>query len=453
MDRNYRSDYWVPVFLQNYLCLNGVCQAILKFLPVLLWEIYKMKKNIITVALVFCMVSGLCFTAFAEESLIINEAGNVGIGEASPVHALVVKEDDSNTALHVTNNTASGTLNYGIFNYVDGDGTHSWGNYNYMIGDATYSHGGYNYMVGDATYAYGTCNRVIGSGSQGIGSHNYVDGSAALNFGSYNIANGTGSTNYGVYGQASGGTANFGGCFSGDIAGYFAGDIIVTGHASFGTFSDGTPFYEGDALAEISKISGKNGEIDHSTLPAFAHVTKKVPVFEESELVEIAEKEAFETALVERVKIVETTNGANEVVKSTIKKGTKKESRGYSVENGKIVEVIEEMPIYETELVKTRRIKDDVYLDSKTGRVFQKIGDGHIYKKDGKVYQEIQNGFEVEERRDIGAMISVLTVAVQQLNENNETLTAENEQLKKQNVQLENRLSKIEKMLESIAKR
>jgi hypothetical protein len=53
---------------------------------------------------------------------------------------------------------------------------------------------------------------------------------------------------------------------------------------------------------------------------------------------------------------------------------------------------------------------------------------------------------EVEEQRDLGAMISILTVAVQQLNENNV-------QLKKQNKHLENRLSEIEGILASIAKR
>jgi cell division septum initiation protein DivIVA len=161
---------------------------------------------------------------------------------------------------------------------------------------------------------------------------------------------------------------------------------------------------------------------------------------------EIAQNEAFETAMVERAKIVETTNDAGETVKSKVKKGTKKESRGYNIEDGKIVEVIEETPIYETELVETKRIKDDVYFDETTGRVFQKIGDGQIYEKDGKVYQEIQKGLEVEEQRDLGAMISILTVAVQQLNENNV-------QLKKQNKHLENRLSEIEGILASIAKR
>jgi septal ring factor EnvC (AmiA/AmiB activator) len=36
------------------------------------------------------------------------------------------------------------------------------------------------------------------------------------------------------------------------------------------SFTDRTPLYDGDALKELSEIKGKNGEIDHSTLPEFA---------------------------------------------------------------------------------------------------------------------------------------------------------------------------------------
>jgi hypothetical protein len=35
------------------------------------------------------------------------------------------------------------------------------------------------------------------------------------------------------------------------------------------TFTDRTPFYSGDALSEILKIKGKNGKVDHATLPRF----------------------------------------------------------------------------------------------------------------------------------------------------------------------------------------
>jgi len=43
------------------------------------------------------------------------------------------------------------------------------------------------------------------------------------------------------------------------------------------SFTDRTPFFQGDAVAEIKKIKGVNGEIDHSTLPSFARVVREVP--------------------------------------------------------------------------------------------------------------------------------------------------------------------------------
>jgi len=47
-------------------------------------------------------------------------------------------------------------------------------------------------------------------------------------------------------------------------------NIYVVNDCSARTFTDRTPFYAGNALAEIKKIKGKNGKIDHSTLPEFA---------------------------------------------------------------------------------------------------------------------------------------------------------------------------------------
>lgn len=47
------------------------------------------------------------------------------------------------------------------------------------------------------------------------------------------------------------------------------GDVYADGDVSALTFTDRTPFYDGDALSEIIKIKGKDGEIDHTTLPLF----------------------------------------------------------------------------------------------------------------------------------------------------------------------------------------
>lgn len=48
-----------------------------------------------------------------------------------------------------------------------------------------------------------------------------------------------------------------------------AGALWIKDNCSALSFTDRTPFYEGDALSEIMLISGKDGEIDHGTLPEF----------------------------------------------------------------------------------------------------------------------------------------------------------------------------------------
>lgn len=61
---------------------------------------------------------------------------------------------------------------------------------------------------------------------------------------------------------------------------YATGNVYVTSNCSALSFTDRTPHYEGDALAELRQIRGKAKtvkgkqvkEIDHSTLPAFARV-------------------------------------------------------------------------------------------------------------------------------------------------------------------------------------
>jgi hypothetical protein len=46
--------------------------------------------------------------------------------------------------------------------------------------------------------------------------------------------------------------------------------INDAGNCSALSFTDRTPFYEGDAIAEIANIKGKDGGIDHASLPLFA---------------------------------------------------------------------------------------------------------------------------------------------------------------------------------------
>lgn len=52
--------------------------------------------------------------------------------------------------------------------------------------------------------------------------------------------------------------------------------LYVVGNVSADSFTDRTPYFEGLALPEILKIKGSAGEIDHTSLPEFAKVEKKI---------------------------------------------------------------------------------------------------------------------------------------------------------------------------------
>lgn len=54
------------------------------------------------------------------------------------------------------------------------------------------------------------------------------------------------------------------------------GQVYFSANCSALSFTDRTPFYSGDAVAELRKIKGKNGEIDHGTLPTFVRAKHKV---------------------------------------------------------------------------------------------------------------------------------------------------------------------------------
>lgn len=75
-------------------------------------------------------------------------------------------------------------------------------------------------------------------------------------------------TNYALYANASGASINYGLYVAG-------GDAWFVGNVSALSFTDRTPFYKGDALKEIAKIKGKDGQIDHASLPDFVKVPKK----------------------------------------------------------------------------------------------------------------------------------------------------------------------------------
>lgn len=55
---------------------------------------------------------------------------------------------------------------------------------------------------------------------------------------------------------------------------------VDNGEVSAGIFTDRTPFYDGDALSKIKLIKGKNGQIDHESLPIFVQSHRVKDIFE-----------------------------------------------------------------------------------------------------------------------------------------------------------------------------
>ena len=54
------------------------------------------------------------------------------------------------------------------------------------------------------------------------------------------------------------------------------GQVYFSADCSALSFTDRTPFYDGDALVELKTVKGKDGKIDHASLPAFARVQRTV---------------------------------------------------------------------------------------------------------------------------------------------------------------------------------
>lgn len=74
---------------------------------------------------------------------------------------------------------------------------------------------------------------------------------------------------------------NDGTVYIGDVAAS-GGSLVIGNNCSALTFTDRTPYYNGDAISEIKKISGINGLIDHNSLPSFVQVHQKRDVYQES---------------------------------------------------------------------------------------------------------------------------------------------------------------------------
>lgn len=178
-----------------------------------------------------------------------------------------------------------------------------------------------------------------------------------------------------------------------------AGDnnLYVVGDVSAATFTDRTPYYEGDALEELSKIKKlETNEIDHSSLPNFVKVNKTYTksIVSVGDKIIISKEDAFEMkALDVPVKKVGKSGNMEPIIKTYFIKE-------YKLDGSEVVPILE--PKYLTEEKQTLVLKDGVKFDSKTGEFY--IQDETVETVE---YQE--------EQRDLGAMVSILTVAIQQL--------------------------------------
>jgi len=166
---------------------------------------------------------------------------------------------------------------------------------------------------------------------------------------------------------------------------HVVGNAYFSANVSALTFTDRTPFYEGDALSEIALIKGKDGEIDHDTLPAFSHVinrrTDKTVSY--GPKIKVDKKDAFE-----EIEVIE---------QEASPESTKFELVGD--------EVVEKITLAKEEKKKLKKqLKPGVKFDESTGE---------FYTQDETVTEEIIE----TPGRNIGASVSMNVVAIQQLNE------------------------------------
>lgn len=90
---------------------------------------------------------------------------------------------------------------------------------------------------------------------------------------------GVGGSSINLFGVSGFSVNSYGGYFEsgvGSIGAYVTPSIYISNTCSALYFVDRTPFYDGDAIAEVKTIKGKGGNIDHSTLPAFTRRSLKV---------------------------------------------------------------------------------------------------------------------------------------------------------------------------------
>ena len=187
------------------------------------------------------------------------------------------------------------------------------------------------------------------------------------------------------------------------------GDFYSAGDVSALTFTDRTPVFDGDAISAINAIKSIDGELDHNSLHPFLQKTiirrnnkfvTEVPIEDALETVTIEEDETEEVH-------VFNEKGVDTVTQEPIILSSEMVQDGFKIEKGDIVpNMIEEKIIKKTTKEITRQ-RTDVKFDSETGKFYLREVD--IIETPG---------------RNIGATVSILIKAVQEL-------TAEIERLKK----------------------
>lgn len=176
-----------------------------------------LSKITLAAALTACF---LLLTPTAEAQLHVAADGEVGIGTTNPIGRLNINNNNAVSYYSIRNvhSYTGGTVKYGLYNYVTSAGTGAKrGIYNLTYGNtgATQSHYGlYNYgYTYTSSTAYGQYNSLNSYGGNGA---RY----ALYNRIYCNSNDGTGAR-YALYSTVSG-------C-SGAYAGYFAGDVYISG--------------------------------------------------------------------------------------------------------------------------------------------------------------------------------------------------------------------------------
>ncbi len=156
------------------------------------------------------------------DRLVVNNAGNIGIGTLAPAVKLDVQTTGLASVMQIKKPyTGSGTTN---FNLVEINNA-----YNFGYGTGLYATGGQigvkGYVPNGSVTGYGLYGEAFGASGSSYGVYG-KSSTAGVAVGVYGSATSSGSTAYGIYGYASGVTS---------WAGYFSGRGYFTGNVGIGT--------------------------------------------------------------------------------------------------------------------------------------------------------------------------------------------------------------------------